>query len=77
MTRRSRQPLGDGRAAASDIVRNVGGYFMEEVRRDLIARYGENADDRPEQRLCRRPVGPHLLRSGDAATRPRPRCATA
>jgi penicillin-binding protein 1A len=30
--------------AQQDITRNVGGYFMEEVRRDLIQRYGENAD---------------------------------
>ena len=28
-------------------VRNVGGYFIEEVRRQLIARYGEQADDGP------------------------------
>ena len=40
MTRRSRQPLATVRGS-QDIVRNVGGYFMEEVRRDLIARYGE------------------------------------
>jgi penicillin-binding protein 1A len=30
-----------------DVARNVGGYFMEEVRRRLIARFGENAQDGP------------------------------
>src|SRR5688572_9476479 len=38
-----RQPLGTSRAGA-DSVRNVGGYFMEEVRRHLIQRFGERAD---------------------------------
>jgi penicillin-binding protein 1A len=28
----------------STTVRNVGGYYMEEVRRELIGRFGENAD---------------------------------
>ena len=27
--------------------RNVGGYYMEEVRRELLARFGENDDDGP------------------------------
>ena len=54
-------------AAAARAVRNVGGYFMEEVRRKLIDRYGENAERGPEQRLCRRPVGAHLLRPAHAA----------
>jgi penicillin-binding protein 1A len=32
----------------STVARNVGGYYMEEVRRELIARFGENADpERP------------------------------
>jgi penicillin-binding protein 1A len=38
-----REPLGTVRGGG-DIARNVGGYFMEEVRRTLIARYGEQAD---------------------------------
>jgi penicillin-binding protein 1A len=38
-----RQPLGTSRPGA-DSVRNVGGYFMEEVRRHLIQRFGERAD---------------------------------
>jgi penicillin-binding protein 1A len=40
----SAQPLETVRGAGRDITRNVGGYFMEEVRRDLVARYGERAD---------------------------------
>ena len=57
--RRQAEPLGTVRGA-SNSVRNVGGYFMEEVRRQLIARYGEQTENGPEQRLCRRPVGAHL-----------------
>jgi penicillin-binding protein 1A len=30
-----------------DGIENVGGYFMEEVRRDLISRFGENAEAGP------------------------------
>ena len=37
-------PLETVRGSGQDFTRNVGGYFMEEVRRDLIQRYGENAD---------------------------------
>jgi len=37
-----REPLGTVRGAPQGI-RNAGGYFMEEVRRNLIARYGETA----------------------------------
>jgi penicillin-binding protein 1A len=42
-------PLETARGGAGqDITRNVGGYFMEEVRRTLIERYGESAaEDRP------------------------------
>lgn len=36
-------PLGTVRGA-QDSVKNVGGYFMEEVRRALISRYGEKAE---------------------------------
>ncbi|HEY1145797.1 MAG TPA: transglycosylase domain-containing protein, partial [Allosphingosinicella sp.] len=38
------QPLGTVRGP-SNSVRNVDGYFMEEVRRQLIAKYGEDAKD--------------------------------
>jgi penicillin-binding protein 1A len=41
-----RQPLGTLRMAQGGI-RNVGGYFMEEVRRDLVTRFGDNAEDGP------------------------------
>ena len=41
-----REPLGTVRASG-DSVRNVGGYFMEEVRRNLIERFGENAATGP------------------------------
>jgi penicillin-binding protein 1A len=38
------QPLETVHGSGQDFTRNVGGYFMEEVRRDLVQRYGENAD---------------------------------
>ena len=41
------QPLATVRGGAADATRNVGGYFMEEVRRDLIQRYGANAESGP------------------------------
>ena len=40
-------PLGTV-AGARETVRNVGGYFMEEVRRQLIARYGEGTEKGPD-----------------------------
>ncbi|MGF1550156.1 MAG: penicillin-binding protein 1A, partial [Sphingomonadaceae bacterium] len=39
-----RRPLG-AVDRASTTVRNVGGYYMEEVRRILLSRFGENAED--------------------------------
>src|SRR6478672_2702704 len=41
------EPLAPAQGGSADSVHNVGGYFMEEVRRTLIARYGENADNGP------------------------------
>jgi penicillin-binding protein 1A len=41
------EPLATARGGSPDSVRNVGGYFMEEVRRTLIARYGEEAASGP------------------------------
>jgi penicillin-binding protein 1A len=41
------QPLGAVRAGSTQNVRNVGGYFVEEVRRQLVGRYGEEADRGP------------------------------
>jgi penicillin-binding protein 1A len=47
-------PLGAiRRSDARDVERKNDGYFMEEVRRDLIGRYGENAE-----------AGPHSIYSG-------------
>ncbi|QDP19005.1 penicillin-binding protein 1A [Sphingomonas xanthus] len=40
-------PLGTIRYGASTKFREQGGYFMEEVRRDLMKRFGEVADDGP------------------------------
>ncbi|MGZ8282531.1 MAG: penicillin-binding protein 1A [Allosphingosinicella sp.] len=40
------QPLGTIRGSGSS-VRNVGGYFMEEVRRALVQRFGDNAEAGP------------------------------
>src|SRR4051812_16296127 len=44
-------PLETVRGSGQDFTRNVGGYFMEEVRRDLIQRYGEAADPQPPNSL--------------------------
>jgi penicillin-binding protein 1A len=40
-------PLGTIRYGSSEKFRQQGGYFMEEVRRELIRRFGENAGDGP------------------------------
>jgi penicillin-binding protein 1A len=40
------QPLGTVRGA-SNSVRNIGGYFVEEVRRQLMERYGEQTEKGP------------------------------
>ena len=40
-------PLGTIRYGSSEKFRQQGGYFMEEVRRELIKRFGENADTSP------------------------------
>jgi len=41
------QPLETVHGGTADATRNVGGYFMEEIRRHLIQRYGANADSGP------------------------------
>ena len=58
---------------------DAGGYFMEEVRRELIEQLRRGGQGRPVQRLFGRAVGAHLVRSGaaeggrdGAARRPRP-----
>ena len=43
----SAAPLGTIRYGSNAKFREMGGYFMEEVRRDLIKRYGQSADDSP------------------------------
>jgi penicillin-binding protein 1A len=40
-------PLGTIRYGAGEKFRQQGGYFMEEVRRDLMRRFGEEAEDGP------------------------------
>ena len=40
-------PLGTIRYGSNEKFQQRGGYFMEEVRRDLIKRFGENAKDGP------------------------------
>jgi penicillin-binding protein 1A len=40
-------PLGTIRYGSSEKFRQQGGYFMEEVRRELIKRFGQNANDGP------------------------------
>ncbi|MFC7498692.1 penicillin-binding protein 1A [Enterovirga sp. GCM10030262] len=40
------EPLGTVRGSG-DSIANVGGYFMEEVRRLLVGKFGEEADDGP------------------------------
>ena len=40
-------PLGTIRYGSNEKFRQQGGYFMEEVRRELIKQFGENAEDGP------------------------------
>ncbi len=40
-------PLGTIRYGSSEKFRQQGGYFMEEVRRELIKQFGEDAKDGP------------------------------
>jgi penicillin-binding protein 1A len=41
------RPLGLIRSGSEPNIRNVGGYFMEEVRRQLVGRYGQEAERGP------------------------------
>ncbi|MEO7409875.1 MAG: transglycosylase domain-containing protein, partial [Sphingomicrobium sp.] len=43
----SAMPLGTIRYGSNEKFRQMGGYFMEEVRRDLIGRFGEKAEQGP------------------------------
>ena len=62
-------PLGTIRYGSNEKFQQQGGYFMEEVRRELIKRFGENAQGRTEQPLRRRPVGALLDGPDDAGRR--------
>ena len=69
-------PLGTIRYGSSEKFRQQGGYFMEEVRRELIKQFGESAEDGPEQPLRRRPVGALARWTRRCRTPPPRRCAT-
>ena len=43
----SAMPIGTIRYGSNEKFRQMGGYFMEEVRRDLISRFGEKAEQGP------------------------------
>ncbi len=64
-------PLGTIRLGTNAKFREVGGYFTEEVRRELLRKYGEDAKAGAQQRLCRRAVGAHFDEPGDAGRRRR------
>ena len=53
-------PLGTIRYGSNEKFRQQGGYFMEEVRRELIKQFGEDFEGRTEQPLQRRALGPQL-----------------
>ena len=44
----SAAPLGTIRYGSNEKFRQMGGYFMEEVRRDLVGRFGEKAEQGPD-----------------------------
>ena len=69
--RRPRRRSARSATAATPSSASMGGYFMEEVRRTLIEQLRRERRGRPEQRLCRRPVGAHLDDPGDAGRRRR------
>lgn len=67
------QPLGTVRGTG-DPFDNVGGYFMEEVRRTLIERYGENAEAGPNSVYAgglwvRTSYDPRMQRAAETALR--------
>jgi penicillin-binding protein 1A len=67
------EPLGTVRGSAQG-VRNVGGYYMEEVRRGLIARYGQTAEDGPNSIYAgglwvRSSYDPRMQQAAEAALR--------
>ena len=67
-------PLETVRGAGADITRNVGGYFMEEVRRTLVERYGADAGRGPNSVYAgglwvRTSYNPAMQRSAETALR--------
>jgi penicillin-binding protein 1A len=67
-------PLETVRGAGGDITRNVGGYFMEEVRRTLVERYGADAGRGPNSVYAgglwvRTSYNPAMQRSAETALR--------
>jgi len=69
----ARAPLGTARAGG-EAVRNVGGYSMEEVRRNLIGRYGEDAAAGPNSVYAgglwvRTSYNPAMQRAAETALR--------
>ena len=67
------QPLGTVRGARNT-VKNVGGYYMEEVRRLLVERYGENAETGPNSVYAgglwvRTPYHPEMQKAAENALR--------
>ena len=62
-------PLGTIRYGSSEKFRQQGGYFMEEVRRELIKTVRRGCEEWPQQPLRRRPVGAQLDGPGDAGCR--------
>jgi penicillin-binding protein 1A len=67
-------PIAAVRGGGGDITRNVGGYFMEEVRRTLIERYGAEAGRGPNSVYAgglwvRTSYNPAMQRSAETALR--------
>jgi penicillin-binding protein 1A len=67
-------PLATVRGSSGDITRNVGGYFMEEVRRTLVERYGAGAERGPNSVYAgglwvRTSYDPAMQRSAETALR--------
>jgi penicillin-binding protein 1A len=67
-------PLETVRGTGADITRNVGGYYMEEVRRTLVDRYGETAERGPNSVYAgglwvRTSYNPAMQRSAETALR--------
>ncbi|HEU4704154.1 MAG TPA: PBP1A family penicillin-binding protein [Sphingomicrobium sp.] len=74
MTAAAAAPLGTIRYGSNAKFRDIGGYFMEEVRRDLMRRFGEEADDGPNSVYAgglwvRTSVVPHMQAAAAEALR--------